>query len=106
MLVDFSDPRLEALYRTGKSRKGRLPVELIRKYCQRAQILEAAATIYDLRSPVSLNFEKLTGIENRFSIRINDQYRLEFEIAFEDKGRTRGRVIVAKLSDHYGGSKW
>jgi proteic killer suppression protein len=106
MQVTFGDERLQALYRTGKSRKGKLPAELIKKFCLRVQILESAENIYDLRNPVSLNFEKMKGHESRFSLRLNDQYRLEFEIVFEDDARTRGRVIVMKLSDHYGGNKW
>lgn len=106
MQMDFGDARLEALYRTGKSRKGKLPAELVRKFCQRVQILGSAESINDLRNPVSLNFERMKGHESRFSVRLNDQYRLEFEIAFEDEAKTRGRIIVMKLSDHYGGSKW
>ena len=106
MKVNLKHRELEALYRTGRSRKGKLPVELAKKFCQRVGILEAAESIYDLRSPVSLRFEKLQGYENRFSLRINDQYRLEVEIEFEDGARTRGRIVVVKLSDHYGGSKW
>ena len=101
MQVLFGDPHLEALFMTGHSRKGKLPAGLVRKFCQRVQILEAAESIHDLQHSASLHFKRLQGHENRFSLRINDQYRLEFEIEFEDKARTRGTVSIVKLSAHY-----
>jgi len=68
---------------------------------ERVNRIEAAVTIYDLRIPPSMVFESLDGYENRFSIRINDQYRLIFEIAFQDEARTFGKVSIMKISKHY-----
>ena len=106
MQVTFADQHLEALYRTRTSPKGKLPADVVRRFCGRVQILEAAESIHDLQCSGSLHFERLRGFENRFSLRVNLQYRLEIEIEFEDKGRTRGVVSVVKLSPHYGGAKW
>ena len=106
MQVLFRNARLESLYQAGRSPKGKLPVDLIKRFCLRIQVLEAADSIFDLWKSPSLNLEKMRGHENLFSLRVNDQYRLEFEIEFEDEGQTRGKVSVLNLSDHYGGKKW
>lgn len=68
----------------------------------RVQQLEAAFDIYDLWKTTSLNFEKLEGYENRFSLRIDRKYRLEIEMEWEDEERTKGKVIILELSKHYG----
>ena len=39
-----------------------------------------------------MKFEALGGHANKFSIRLNDQYRLEFEIEFSDKEKTKGNL--------------
>ena len=70
----------------------------------RIQQLEAAGTIYDLWQSGALKFEKLTGYENRFSIRVNIQWRLEMEIEWEDEEKTFGKIYITELSKHYGGN--
>lgn len=61
----------------------------------------AANDINDLRFPPSNRFEKLTGYENRFSIRIDKKIRLEFEIDFENDERTKGKVWIIDITQHY-----
>ena len=101
MEYEFADRHLRDLFTTGHSRKLRLPPGLAQTFVERVQRIEAAATIYDLRTPPSMEFERLEGSQNRFSIRLNRQYRLEFEIAFEDTERTRGSVVILTISKHY-----
>ena len=48
-----------------------------------------------------MEFEKLAGYPNRFSICITRKHRLEFEIEFEDEQRTFGRVLIVTVSKHY-----
>ena len=101
MEFTFHDKHLADLYQTGRSRKHRLPPGLAETFVERVNRIEAAVTIADLREPPSMRFEKLAGGQNRFSIRLNRQYRLEFEIAFEDAERTRGAVEILAVSKHY-----
>lgn len=68
----------------------------------RIQQLEAANTIYDLWQSGALNFEKLKGYENRFSLRLNMQWRLEIEIDWENEEKTSGEIYILELSKHYG----
>lgn len=101
MEYEFFDNHLVELYETGRSRKLRLPRGLARKFVERVNRIEAAVTINDLRIPPSMVFEALGGYNNRFSIRINEQYRLIFASAFQDKARTFGKVSILKISKHY-----
>ena len=66
------------------------------------QQLEASDTIYDLWNTPSLNFEKLEGYINRYSIRLTRSWRLEFELIWENEEKTIGKIIVVELSKHYG----
>lgn len=68
----------------------------------RIQQIEAANDIYDLWKTPSLNFEKLEGYENKYSIRVDDQWRLEFYIEWQNKEKTKGIVSIVELSKHYG----
>ncbi len=59
--------------------------------------------IYDLWKLSSLKFEKLEGFENRFSARLNQQWRLELEMNWENQQKTIALILVAEVSKHYGG---
>jgi len=83
MIQSFSNPETEQLFATGKSR--RLPLDILRRAIMRLTQLEAAASLEDLRLPLSNRLESLSG--NRagyWSIRINDQWRLSFRFANGD----------------------
>ena len=97
----FKKKELIELYTKGKSRKYKLTQQVVRKFMLRIAAIENANTIYDLRTPPSMNFESLEGFENRFSIRIDQKYRLEFEIEFEDEEKTCGEVLILEVSKHY-----
>jgi len=63
-------------FRRNFSDKALIPFIGVRKL----QILDDSTCDVDLRSPPSNNFEKLTGkLKDRYSIRINDQWRLIFQ---------------------------
>lgn len=68
----------------------------------RIQQIEEAEDIYDLWRTPSLKFERLRGYENRFAIRLDIKWRLEIQIEWENKQRTRGKVFVLEISSHYG----
>ncbi len=102
MLFDFKNKELQRLYETGKSRKYRLPSHVKRKFVRRINQVDAATTKNDLAKTVGLHFEKLRGHANRYSIRIDRKWRLEFEVHWEDKEETRGTFLILELSKHYG----
>lgn len=102
MEFGFSNKYLVELYTKGRSRKySFMDKVLCNKLVERINRIEAAKDIFDLRNPSSMEFEKLAGYPNRFSIRITRKYRLEFEIEFEDKKRTFGHVLIVNVSKHY-----
>lgn len=98
----FADKHLEALYTKGGNKKFKfMDRKLCSKFVERVGRIEAAQTIFDLREPPSMEFEKLEGYANRFSIRLDRKHRLEFEIDFEDEKKTIGTVTVVTVSKHY-----
>lgn len=68
----------------------------------RFEQLEAAIDIYDLWKTASLNFEKLEGSQSRYSVRLSKKWRLEMEIDWENKEKTKGTICIVEISKHYG----
>ncbi|MBU2446830.1 MAG: type II toxin-antitoxin system RelE/ParE family toxin [Bacteroidetes bacterium] len=101
MEFEIENKELLKLYKTGKSRKYRLQPAVLEKFFMRIQQIEAALTIYDIWNNPSLNFESLKGT-NRYSIRVDRKYRLEFEIDWHNEESTIGKFIIKELSKHYG----
>lgn len=91
MIISFKDKDTEALYRTGKSK--RIPPNVTYRVARQLERLDAAEVVEDLYFPTSNRLEKLKGYKpDRWSIRINKQYRITFEwlshgpanVTFED----------------------
>ena len=73
----FASRETELFFLTGESR--RLPPEIQDRARRRLQQLDAASRVGDLRYPRSNRLEALSGDrEGRFSIRINEQWRISF----------------------------
>jgi plasmid maintenance system killer protein len=89
------------LLESGKSRKYRLPGDVMKKLAMRVQQLEAAHTIHDLWKLPSLNFEHLHGSDT-YSVRVTGKWRLEMTISWDDKEHTNGTIFITELSNHYG----
>lgn len=102
MQIEFKNRTLIQLYKTGKSKKLKLPGSVVKKFFIRIQQLEAAVNIYDLWKTSSLNFEKLKGFKNRYSVRLDKKWRLEMEIEWVDNEKTRGIIYIDEISSHYG----
>lgn len=98
--MDFEIEKKELieLYTTGKSK--RLPPGIADNFVDRIERIKASKTIDDLRNPPSMNFEKMQGHDNTFSIRLNQQYRLIFIVEFADKEMKTGKVYVKEIWDH------
>lgn len=77
MIQRFANSETEQLFTSGKSR--RLPPDILRRAMMRLTQLDAATQLEDLRLPLSNRLERLSGdLENYWSVRINDQWRLCF----------------------------
>ena len=83
MIRSFADKETERLFVTGKTRK--LPHTIIRRALTRMKYLSLATSPEDLREPLSNRLELLSGDRSgRWSIRINDQWRLCFRFQAGD----------------------
>jgi proteic killer suppression protein len=81
MKVKFENEYLRELYETGKTtdKKHRFHPQIVSGYLKCVRTLQRAIRIEDLFLIKSLNYEKLKGDKKGLSsLRINDQYRLEF----------------------------
>jgi len=78
MIRSFRDQETERVFRREGSR--RLPPALLRHAQRKLAILDGAETLQDLRVPPGNRLERLKGNrEGRYSIRINDQWRVCFK---------------------------
>jgi proteic killer suppression protein len=83
MIKTFADRETENLYLTGRSRKFSLPV--CKTGIRKLDYLNAATKFNDLRVPPGNRLEALKGkYEGKYSIRINDQYRIVFRFVESD----------------------
>ena len=101
MDFEFADRELQRLYETGKSRKYKLQKHLIEKFVMRIDQIRAAHTIHDLWHTPALNFEKMHGFANRYSVRVQKKSRIEVEVSWQDEKKTRGSFLILRLSQHY-----
>lgn len=102
MEVFCNNKKLIKLYESGKStKKYRLTQDIIDKFLMRVDTLESVTTIHDLWNHAALNFEKLKGAGNRYSIRLNKQYRLEVEIEWVNDEKTVGKIELLDITNHY-----
>jgi toxin HigB-1 len=101
MEVNFDNKEVLNLYIGLPSKKSRLPKNIIDKFFQAIAVLEAATRIEDVWVFKSYRFKKLEGSDNRFSMRLNDQWRLEMRIIFDDETLTSGIIFIEEISNHY-----
>ena len=103
MEVKFNEDYLRDLYHTGKSdKKHRFQPPIVRKYVRIIDLMISEDNIQGLWKYNSLNYERLGGDkEGLSSVRVNDQYRIEFEEETEN-GQTIATICkITELSNHY-----
>jgi toxin HigB-1 len=78
---------------------GGLPPGVVKAFRMRMQFIRAAANENDLRGMKSYRFEKLKGDrQGQYSIRLNNQFRLIFEIEKTEGGN---RVAICDITDYH-----
>lgn len=105
MIVKFQKEYLSELYYEGKckDKEHRYQPTIVKRYKQRIDILNDASCIEALYQLHSLGYEVLTGNkEGISSIRVNDQYRIEFLVSHEADGKEQITICnIIELSNHY-----
>jgi proteic killer suppression protein len=94
MIQSFADQATADIFRERNTRDARrIPKDLWRVAQRKLKMLDVAVRIDDLEPPPGNRLERLRGrLTGRYSIRVNDQYRLTFrwegghafEVAVED----------------------
>lgn len=81
MIQSFTDDTTADLFQDRNTRAARrIPRELWRSVQRKLKVLDSAARVDDLRIPAGNRLEALKGDRaGRFSIRVNDQYRITFK---------------------------
>ncbi len=104
MIVTFEFEYLKKLYDTGRSpdKKHRYQPDIIRRYQKAINFLKNSSSIEDLWNIRSLNYEVLKGDKaGRSSVRVNDQYRVEFTVTIDDDHPILTVCSIVELSNHY-----
>lgn len=105
MKIEYDKEYLRELHLTGqcKSKKYRFPPQVVANYIKRVDTLENIDAVEDLYPFKSLGFEALSGDKKgTYSIRINDQYRLEFTLHVESEPEPMIRIcLLLDISNHY-----
>lgn len=77
MIANFADPETERVFRGERSRL--LPPDIQQTARRKLRQLNRVAQLQELRIPGGNRFEKLKGYTpSRYSVRINDQWRITF----------------------------
>jgi toxin HigB-1 len=98
MRIVFADDDL-ALIETKEAGQTRLPVAVIKSARRKLTVLRAAIDDRSLRNWKSLHYEKLKGDrESQRSIRLNDQYRMVFELDEETEPQT---ATILTIEDYH-----
>ena len=104
MVVTFNEDYLENLYTKGETgiKKIRFQPQIVRGYQKGIKYLIQAKRKEELFPFKSLHFEALHGDkEGRFSIKANDQYRIEFTLTETDEEPVVTICNIMELSNHY-----
>lgn len=98
MEIVFADETL-ALIETDQAGDTRLPVAVIKSARRKLTVLRAAIDDRSLRNWKSLHYEKLKGgREGQRSIRLNDQFRMVFELNEQTDPQT---VTIIAIEDYH-----
>jgi len=102
--IKFDETYLEELYFTGKTtdKKYRFQPQIAKKYRKTIDILESVVCVEDLFRYNGLQYKVLQGDkEGLESVRVNDQYRIEFKTTKVVSETVITICNIKELSNHY-----
>lgn len=104
MLVIFEKDYLRELYKDGKTsnKKHRFQPQIVRKYTRIIDLMNEVSNVQNLTQYGGLHYENLHGDkEGLSSVRVNDQYRIEFREIIDGEKTIAEVVSITELSNHY-----
>ena len=104
MEITFEKEYLRQLYEKGKStdKKHRFQPHIIARYQARIKMLEQATCVEELYPYKALHYEVLKGDKAGVSsIRVNNQYRIEFTVTQMAAETVVTVCNIIELSNHY-----
>lgn len=104
MEIRFEEDYLSELYYEGKThdKKHRFQPQIVKKYVRVIDLMESLDSIEDLYRFNALHYEKLVGDKkDRESVKVNDQYRIEFRSEIVGNENQITICNILELSNHY-----
>ena len=104
MIVTFEKTYLQELYIDGKAndKKHRFQPQIVSKYVKVINLMKQQENVLGLAKYGSLHYEKLHGDkEGLSSVRVNDQYRIEFMEGMEVGKQIATICNITDLSNLY-----
>ena len=104
MIVTFEKDYLRELYENGQAsdKKHRFQPQIVKKYTRVVDLMMEQANVVDLARYGGLHYEHLHGDKEGLStVRVNDQYRIEFREILEGEKTIAEVVNIIELSNHY-----
>ncbi len=104
MDIIFEKDYLREIYQMGEAtnKKYRFQPAIVRKYVRIIDLMIDQPDVLSLTKYNSLNYEKLKGDKAGLSsVRVNDQYRIEFEEKIIDNQTVATICNITELSNHY-----
>lgn len=104
MIITFKEKYLQDLYTEGRStdKKHRFQPQIIDKYVKVVNLMKQQENVLGLTKYGSLHYEKLRGNKKGLSsVRVNNQYRIEFTEAVETGKQIATICNITELSNHY-----
>lgn len=104
MIVTFEQTYLQELYTLGRAndKKHRFHPQIVAKYVKIVNLMKFQENVLGLTKYGSLHYEKLHGDKEGFSsVRVNDQYRIEFTESMEEGKPIATICNITELSNHY-----
>ena len=104
MKVLFDKDYLGYLYKKGDSgdKKHRFQPQVVKKFKRVVDLMIESPNVLSLTKYNALRYEKLTGDKKGLSsVRVNDQYRIEFEEIIAENEIIATICNITELSNHY-----
>ena len=103
MEIRFDKKYLMDLYSKGDAgKKHRFQPQIVKRYIRVIDLMMEMPDVMSLTQYNSLRYEKLGGDKAGLSsVRVNDQYRIEFEEIIKDSEVIASICNITELSNHY-----